>query len=100
MNAKPCPHCGQWALKDDACSYIFACGLSTDGKFYSGIGCGRPWCWECGKRYCSQYIDVSTGAVISPRTSHDDKCCREEAERLGIDYSEYCQGPNHAHCSR
>ena len=28
-DAKQCPWCERWALKDTACNYIFACGLQT-----------------------------------------------------------------------
>ncbi len=96
-DAKQCPHCGQWALKDAACSYIFACGLADDGNFYPGAGCGRPWCWICGKKYCGQHRDPQTGAVVDPRTSHNENCCKASPDYV---YEEYCQGPGHAHCSR
>ena len=32
-NAKQCPWCNRWCLKDAACDYIFACGLDTRDGF-------------------------------------------------------------------
>ena len=52
---KQCPWCERWCLKDDACNYIFACGLQTSGKFVVGAGCGNSWCWQCGKKFCGPY---------------------------------------------
>ena len=52
-DAKQCPWCQRWCLKDNACDYIFACGLETRGTFVKGAGCGRSWCWRCGLKYCS-----------------------------------------------
>ena len=38
-DAKQCPWCQRWCLKDAACDYIFACGLETKGTFVKGAGC-------------------------------------------------------------
>jgi len=35
-DAKQCPWCKQWALKDRSCNYIFACGLDDNGTFHKG----------------------------------------------------------------
>ena len=48
-DAKQCPWCARWCLKDAACAYVFACGLETTGTFHVGKGCGKSWCWTCGK---------------------------------------------------
>ena len=37
-DAKMCPWCGRWCLKDAACDYIFACGLDTRDGFIMGAG--------------------------------------------------------------
>ena len=98
-DAKQCPWCERWCLKDNACNYIFACGLPTDSpNFVVGTGCGRSWCWECGKRFCGQYIDAETG-VKSPdaKENHNATCCRSEPN-----FSEqtYCSGGHNSHCEK
>lgn len=95
--AKQCPWCERWALKDNACSYIFACGLADNGVFVKGAGCGRSWCWSCGKKYCGVYIDVDTGAKTSDaRDHHDEHCCTKEPSFSLISY---CHGGHSSHCN-
>ncbi len=95
-DAKACPWCGQWALKDNACAYIFACGLETGGRFHVGAGCGRSWCWGCGKKYCSPYYDPQTGQELpTKKDHHDSACCRLEP---GFKQEEFCGGGCSGHC--
>jgi len=95
-DAKQCPWCQRWALKDAACNYIFACGLATKGKFVIGAGCGKPWCWQCGKKFCGQYIDAATGEKIpGARENHDASCCKNEP---GFKQEDYCPGGHNSHC--
>ena len=97
-DAKTCPWCGRWCLKDAACDYIFACGLDTRDGFIMGAGCGRSWCWVCGKKYCSQYIDISTGKKLSnAKDNHNPFCCKEES---GFSEETYCEGGHNPHCGR
>ncbi len=96
--AKQCPWCNRWALKDNACDYVFACGLATDGKFYIGHGCGKSWCWRCGKKYCGQYHDPVSGKRLpTAKDRHDAFCCRQEP---GFKESDYCEGGHSSHCSK
>jgi len=96
-DAKQCPWCERWALKDAACNYIFACGLETRGAFTVGAGCGRSWCWECGKKFCSVYIDPLSGKQIpSARDSHGSCCATEE----GFSKEAYCCGGHNSHCEK
>jgi hypothetical protein len=97
-DAKQCPHCQRWCLKDAACDYIFACGLDTRDGFVMGSGCGRSWCWVCGKKYCSQYIDIVTGKKLSnAKDNHTPFCCKEEG---GFDEKNYCSGGHNPHCGK
>ena len=98
-DAKQCPWCERWCLKDNACNYIFACGLQSEkSKFEVGTGCGRSWCWECGKKFCGQYIDVSTGRKTpNARENHNKECCIQEK---GFQQSEYCPGGHNSHCEK
>ena len=96
-DAKMCPWCQRWSLKDNACNYIFACGLETNGKFHIGAGCGRSWCWECAKKFCSQYIDPKTGNKTSVAKETHDSCCANEP---GFKKEDYCGGGHNSHCDK
>jgi hypothetical protein len=97
-DAKQCPWCSRWCLKDAACNYIFACGLEENGKFKVGEGCGRSWCWQCGKKFCSLYYNPDTG-IKSPsaKETHDSQCCQNESD---FKREDYCQGGHNSHCDR
>ena len=97
-DAKQCPWCQRWCLKDAACDYIFACGLDTRYGFVKDSGCGRSWCWVCGKKYCSQYIDTATGQKLaSAKDNHNPFCCATEE---GFSRETYCSGGHNPHCGR
>ena len=92
QDARQCPWCERWCLKDDACNYIFACGLDKSG-FHKGEGCGKSWCWGCGKKFCGQYYDPSSGKKLpGAKDSHDAGCCPREAD--------YCSGGCSSHCEK
>jgi hypothetical protein len=98
-DAKQCPWCERWCLKDDACNYIFACGLvSGSGKFVIGAGCGKSWCFECGKKFCGTYIDPLNGRKTSEaKEHHNNVCCKSE---VGFKEEEYCCGGHNSHCNK
>lgn len=96
-DAKLCPWCERWCLKDVACNYIFACGLETSGRFHIGGGCGRSWCWECGKKFCRAYIDPLTGQKYPNAIENHGDCCQFE---VGFIKSEYCEGGHNSHCNK
>jgi len=99
-DAKQCPWCERWSLKDAACNYIFACGLEEKGTFKVGAGCGRSWCWQCGKKFCSLYYNPQTGIKApSARETHDSECCKKEQREQGYKQDEYCPGGHNSHCS-
>ena len=95
-DAKMCPWCERWALKDAACNYIFACGLDTKTGFHIGQGCGRSWCWGCGKKFCRIYYDPVTGKKMpGARDNHDSGCCKNEE---GYTRETYCMDGCSGHC--
>jgi hypothetical protein len=97
-DAKQCPWCQRWCLKDAACDYVFACGLETTGKFVVGAGCGRTWCWQCGKKYCCPYYNPATGQRLPmAKDHHDPFCCKKEE---GFKEESYCPGGHSSHCGR
>jgi hypothetical protein len=97
-DAKQCPWCARWCLKDDACNYIFACGLTMNGIFIVGAGCGRSWCWRCEKKFCSLYYNPETGSKsLTAREFHDTQCCLKEPN---YKKDEYCPGGHNSHCEK
>lgn len=95
-DAKQCPWCGRWCLKDAACNFSFACGLDEHGVFHVGAGCGRSFCFQCGKRFCTPHYDMWTGIKLpTARSAHDDECCRREP---GFSVAAYCPGGHNSHC--
>ena len=97
-DAKECPWCKRWCLKDNACNYVFSCGLDTKGGFYIGAGCGKTWCWECGKKFCGLYTNPDTGKKMgSAKENHDASCCCKEK---GFNQNDYCPGGHNSHCSK
>lgn len=99
MDAKECPWCKRWCLKDANCNYIFACGLDEHNKFQKDMGCGRSWCFECGKRFCSFYYD-SFGNKCKDAKNNHDQCCMKEMKDLGLSVSDYCPGGHNSHCEK
>ena len=96
--AKQCPWCQRWCLKDNACAYIFACGLDQKDVFHKEQGCGKSWCWQCGKKYCGQYYDTTTGQKLpTAKDHHNAFCCREEE---GFSEATYCGGSCSGHCAK
>jgi hypothetical protein len=95
MNAQKCPWCERWATKE-GCDFIFACGLTPEG-FKIGQGCGKTWCFKCGKKYCGQYINAETGAKLKDARDHHGDCCEKEA---GFKKEEFCAGGCSSHCKK
>lgn len=95
-DGKQCPWCERWCLKDGACHYVFSCGLDFQGRFHVGEGCGRTWCWTCGKKYCTPYHDATTGEHMrTAKNTHTATCCTTET---GFVPNDYCPGGHSAHC--
>ena len=94
-DAKQCPWCERWCLKDSNCNYIFACGLTENNVFVAG--CGKSWCWECGKKFCGQMYDPKNGKKISNKTNHGS-CCKESKEFTNE--QEFCGGGHNSHCGK
>ena len=96
-DAKQCPWCQRWCLKDNGCKYIFSCGLEQKG-FIVGAGCGRTWCWGCGLKYCGLYYDPSSGTKSNGALdNHNSTCCSKEP---GFVQAEYCGGGCSSHCPK
>ncbi len=73
------------------------CGFMDDSNFRPGYGCGRSFCWTCGKKYCGAHYDALTGQKLSTfKATHDAVCCTLEK---GFVQNEYCPGGHSSHCA-
>lgn len=103
-DAKQCPWCSRWALKDEACNWV-CCGLVRDettraDAFMHGMGCGRQWCFHCGKRLCTLLYspDGPDAPRLSGHVNHTHACCSAEAAAHGVEYgTHYCPGGHNSH---
>lgn len=95
-DAKQCPWCKRWALNGGACAFIYACGLDANGKFHLGAGCGRSWCWDCGKKYCGWYMDPEDGRKSRAAREEHAGCC---ASAPDFAEAEFCEGGHSAQCA-
>lgn len=96
-NAKKCPWCFRWALKDQACNHVI-CGVDTKRAFVVGHGCGRQFCFLCGKKLCARIHNPDTGKREPGRTSHTAICCAHTEP--DFDRSQYCPGGHNSHCPK
>jgi hypothetical protein len=95
-SVKCCPWCGFAFEKDENCSFVY-CGLLGDGNFTS-FGCGRSFCWTCGKKYCGLHYDTETRQKLSTfKSQHDTNCCEQEK---GFIQDSYCPGGHSSHCAK
>ena len=65
---RPCPWpgCGFRQERSDGCQHI-QCGRATGGTRIEGIGCGRDWCWNCGRpsgKSEEGFCNYSCGGVL------------------------------------
>lgn len=96
MDAKQCPWCARWCLKDSNCAYIFSCGLTDKGVFRVGEGCGRSWCWTCGLKYCGRYHDEVTGKKLASAKDVHGACCEASEDFCA---ASFCAGGHSSHCA-
>lgn len=82
-----CPHCGRKNTGTSKTDYI-VCGYTSKG--YDWKGCGRDWCFKCGKKLCKNWNFDHLYNKLN--RIHDNKCCKVYAERIGDIYpDDYCQ---------
>lgn len=87
--SKFCPHCGlkNYATTD---TIYTVCGYSKKG--FDWIGCGKDWCFSCGKKLCKSW-DIDQLFNMQNRY-HDNKCCKHFAHKVGESYNNYCKCSN------
>lgn len=85
---KKCPHCTNQLTARYGADYVI-CGYQNTTNGYDWIGCGRDWCFQCGKMLCKKWETHKLHCEAN--RSHDDKCCSRHANEHGKKYmTEYC----------
>jgi len=86
---KNCPHCGNLCCAQHNSEYII-CGYSDSQKGYDYHGCGRDWCFKCGKILCKSWNHDTL--FLELNRYHNSGCCEEHADTHNKKYPEdYCQ---------
>ena len=89
---RKCPHCFKEYIMSIDTNYLI-CGYTDTTKGYDWSGCGRDWCFQCGKKLCKVW-NVHNLFQSSNRI-HDDICCLEHSKKNGLQYPNvYCSCKN------
>lgn len=86
-----CPHCKHVCVTDIGTKYII-CGYVDKKTGYDWKGCGKDWCFECGKMLCKSWDGDQL--FLEMNRHHDDQCCKLHAEEHHRDYLDYCHCTN------
>lgn len=89
---KLCPHCGHKTSAVTGATHV-VCGYTNETNGYDFVGCGKDWCFDCGKLLCKSWHN---NHLYRPENrTHDNECCLEHAKATGKDYTkEFCQCQN------
>lgn len=87
--SKNCPHCGHVCVCDIDIDYV-VCGYHDNKQGFDWFGCGKDWCFRCGKKLCKQWaIDQ---LFVQENRKHNEECCKKRAIKNGDNYEkEYCR---------
>jgi len=89
---KNCPHCSQISTDTIDKSYTI-CGYTDEHKGYDWKGCGKDWCFKCGKKLCKSWESDKLFLLLN--RYHNDTCCKNDAIKNNKKYEEvYCQCNN------
>jgi hypothetical protein len=83
---KNCPHCDKKYYGSYISPYMI-CGYNAKG--FDWKGCGRDWCFKCGKKLCKSW---NNDFLFNKQNRlHDSKCCKNYASKMDLDYqTEFC----------
>jgi len=86
---KKCPHCPYAITMPESSQYVI-CGYHNQNHGYDWNGCGRDWCFQCGKMLCKRW-EADCLCLLMNR-NHDDECCAKHAKENDKRYpDDYCQ---------
>ena len=87
MIPKKCPHCNHICYGTDDTTYLI-CGYTQSG--YDWEGCGKDWCFKCGKILCKSWDNDQLYLPIN--RVHDKTCCKKHAKNNKKKFpDDYCQ---------
>jgi hypothetical protein len=90
--SKKCPHCSYVLNLPENTNYVI-CGYQNTNQGYDWNGCGKDWCFYCGKMLCKKWEINALNLQIN--RNHDDACCSAHATNNGNKYpDDYCQCNN------
>lgn len=93
---KQCPHCGSGNTCGVDTKYTI-CGYSNSLTGYDWKGCGKDWCFECGKMLCKSWD--TNKLLLQSNRFHGENCCKHHASISNRDYIQnYCQCSNKNVC--
>lgn len=85
LKKKECPHCSIEYELPDTVTYII-CGYDING--FDWIGCGRDWCFRCGKKLCKKW---KINQLFNQKNRlHNDSCCIKKANIKKENSNNYC----------
>lgn len=85
---KYCPHCDHKINAPKDTTYII-CGYHDSNIGYDQKGCGKDFCFSCGKKLCKNWFQDDLHNELN--RVHDDSCCVIKAIENDENYSNYCQ---------
>lgn len=86
---KNCPHCDSPSTCSVDTKYII-CGYANSVTGYDWKGCGKDWCFECGKMLCKSWD--ANKLLLQMNRFHDNECCEKHAMLHNKEYMQcYCQ---------
>jgi len=89
---KICPHCNHKCKSLVTASYVI-CGYTNSKNGYDWDGCGKDWCFQCGKKLCKSW--QGNKLYVESNRCHNGECCRKTANDNNEDYEmEYCMCTN------
>lgn len=92
MITKNCPHCKNECTLSSNTEYTI-CGYTNSKTGYDKVGCGKDWCFKCGKILCKKWETHQLFLFINKR--HDGECCKKHAKENNKIYpQDYCNCQN------
>ncbi len=85
---KKCPHCSHENIINEYDDYII-CGYNNLHDGYDWEGCGKDWCFKCGKKLCKKWNEDDL--FIEKNRFHNNECCLIHSKKNELNYyNDYC----------
>lgn len=85
---KKCPHCNHQCIGTCLTEYVI-CGYTDSHNGYDWKGCGKDWCFKCGKLLCKSW--ETDKLFLNMNRYHDGTCCNNHASDYNKIYpNDYC----------